>query len=102
MLALPPVLFFHLKRFHFDIQTSCNVKITDEHKYYDEIDLRKYMVEPRKDTSYKYKLFAVLVHSGEMSSSGHYYAFIRPNPNQNNWFKFNDAIVERASSKQVK
>lgn len=68
LLELPPVLFFHLKRFEFDAYTGRNMKITDQHKYYDEIDLRKYIAQPLKQEQYKYKLFAVLVHSGEMAS----------------------------------
>ncbi|KAL4510627.1 hypothetical protein ABPG72_004781 [Tetrahymena utriculariae] len=101
ILELPPILFFHLKRFQFDYQTGRNVKIVDQHQYYEEIDMRKYIANPTKDECYKYQLFAVLVHSGDFSSSGHYYAYIRPNPKQNNWFKFNDSIVEKSSKRQA-
>lgn len=48
---------------------------------------------------YFYKLFSVLVHSGEGSSSGHYYAFIRPK--MGHWLKFNDDVVEKAYEYQV-
>lgn len=61
--------------------------------------MEKYVANPSPHECYKYNLFAVLVHSGDFSSSGHYYAYIRPDPNQNYWFKFNDAIVEKASKK---
>ncbi|EAR85885.2 ubiquitin carboxy-terminal hydrolase (macronuclear) [Tetrahymena thermophila SB210] len=101
ILELPPVLFFHLKRFQFDYQTGRNIKIVDQHQYYEEIDMTKYIANPTKDECYKYQLFAVLVHSGDFSSSGHYYAYIRPDPKQNNWFKFNDSIVEKSSKKQA-
>ncbi|KAL4464023.1 hypothetical protein ABPG74_005960 [Tetrahymena malaccensis] len=101
ILELPPVLFFHLKRFQFDYQTGRNIKIVDQHQYYEEIDMTKYIANPTKDECYKYQLFAVLVHSGDFSSSGHYYAYIRPDPKQNNWFKFNDSIVEKSSKRQA-
>ncbi|KAH0655317.1 hypothetical protein KY285_030199 [Solanum tuberosum] len=39
----------------------------------------------------KYDLYAVIVHSGFSFSSGHYYSFIRCNPNK--WYKFNDEQV---------
>lgn len=54
-------------------------KITDPCEYYDEIDLRKYVVSDY-ELQTEYKLFSVLVHSGTGAQSGHYYAFIRPNP----------------------
>lgn len=39
----------------------------------------------------KYDLYAVIVHSGFSISSGHYYSFIRCNPNE--WYKFDDEQV---------
>ena len=55
--------------------------------------MQEYMYEVNKNKIYKYKLFAVLVHSGLNSNSGHYYSFIR---SSNSWIKFNDQFVERA------
>ena len=49
-----------------------------------------------EDIDYTYSLFAVLVHSGEISASGHYYVYINPNLDHN-WFKFNDDVVSPAS-----
>jgi uncharacterized UBP type Zn finger protein len=41
------------------------------------MDLSEF-VKAKKSQETRYKLFSVLVHCGEGSSSGHYYAFIRP------------------------
>lgn len=76
------------------------MKVSDRHEFFEEIDLTKY-TPPSGSGSSVYKLFAVLVHTGDLSASGHYYAFIRPNPADSEWFKFNDTQVERASHKQV-
>lgn len=46
-----------------------------------EIDLGKYLEYPKKVTL---KLFAIIVHAGGSSFSGHYYAFVRVG---NAWFK---------------
>lgn len=48
--------------------------------------------------SNKYKLLAVLVHSGGIHG-GHYYAFIRPDGT--NWLKFDDEQVEKATEQQA-
>ncbi len=75
------MLFFHLKRFEFDSNFNKNIKITDKYEYYDTIFLDKYMAKVQDGACYTYKLFAVLVHSGDSSISGHYYVYIRPNMN---------------------
>lgn len=40
-----------------------------------------------------------MVHDGN-DKGGHYYSYIRPNP-EGDWFKFNDASVTRATSKEA-
>ena len=72
-------------------------KITAKFQYDEHIDLNRFVNDRSK--KYTYKLFSVLVHSGEGSSSGHYYAFIRPEMGQ--WLKFNDDVVEKAYEYQV-
>jgi len=47
----------------------------------------------------KYTLHTVMVHDGN-DKGGHYYSYIRPNP-EGDWFKFNDASVTRATSKEA-
>ena len=39
----------------------------------------------------KYRLYAVLVHSGYSSNSGHYYCYIRTSNGV--WYQMNDSIV---------
>lgn len=91
------MLFFQLIRFEYDPAKDLNVKITSRFQYHEELDLNVFVNDSAKD--YSYSLFSVLVHSGEGSSSGHYYAFIRPKMGK--WLKFNDDIVEKAYEYQV-
>ena len=110
---MPPVLFFQLIRFEYDYTKDLNVKvnrnllnylhllifiqITAKFEYGEDMDLNRFVDDRSK--KYTYKLFSVLVHSGEGSSSGHYYAFIRPK--MGHWLKFNDDVVEKAYEYQV-
>ncbi|GAB0496854.1 hypothetical protein MMPV_008175 [Pyropia vietnamensis] len=45
-----------------------------------------------------YILHAVLVHIGDVDA-GHYCAFIRPDPEQGQWYKFDDETVTKVSSR---
>jgi len=47
-----------------------------------------------------YHLHAILVHSGTINS-GHYYCFIRPNSNDEKWYKFNDSVVSEVEKEVV-
>ena len=52
---------------------------------------------------YKYKLKGVVVHDG-MADYGHYYSFIKDregDENGDNWYCFNDTIVETFDSKNL-
>ena len=44
----------------------------------------------------RYHLHAILVHRGTLNA-GHYYAFIRPNVDEDRWFEFNDSRVTEVS-----
>ena len=83
------------------------MQINDKHEFYSEIDLDEkdengtpcYLSSTAdKTVRNKYKLLAVLVHSGGVHG-GHYYAFIRPDGE--NWLKFDDERVEKASEAQA-
>jgi ubiquitin carboxyl-terminal hydrolase 7 len=97
---LPPVLNLHLKRFEYDYTKDAMVKINDRYEFYDEIDLDKMSKDGEtpaylstnadKAVKNKYKLVAVLVHSGGVHG-GHYFAFVRPEGKK--WLKFDDETV---------
>lgn len=103
--SLPPVLNLHLKRFEYDYQRDVMIKINDRYEFYEEIDLDKpsqggkgapaAYLSPNADRTIcnKYKLLAVLVHSGGVHG-GHYFAYIRPDGKQ--WLKFDDETVEKS------
>uniref|UniRef100_A0A7S3E714 Ubiquitinyl hydrolase 1 n=1 Tax=Rhodosorus marinus TaxID=101924 RepID=A0A7S3E714_9RHOD len=99
ILALPPVLQLHLIRIEFDPYRGMGVKINDWYEFGNEIDLTKYV--EKSDGNDVYVLHSVLVHSGDVNG-GHYYAFIRPNPEDGEkWYKFDDEIVTEAKPKQA-
>ena len=63
-----------------------NVKIN----FYLELNLYNYI--ELKDTGYNYELFGVITHIGESGMGGHFIAYCKEYWN-NQWLKFNDAIV---------
>ena len=70
-----------------------NIKI-----YFEEnLDLSNYI--EYKNTGCKYKLIGVITHIGESSMSGHFIAYCR-DPINNDWYKYNDAIVNKVENFQ--
>jgi len=93
-LSFPPVLMLHLKRFEYDIQRDVMYKINDRYEFPLEMDLTRFL-DPSSDSIHEdntYCLFSILVHSGDVSG-GHYYAYIKPYHDTDNWFKFDDEKV---------
>ena len=89
--TLPRMLIFVLKRFEFNYNTMKKVKINDYYEFPFELDMTKYISEPKKDTELnKYTLKSVVVHMGNCEG-GHYYAFIKNDGEQ--WYEFNDTQV---------
>lgn len=94
---LPPVLHLQLRRFEYDFTRDAMVKINDRHEYPLEIDLTEFVEESEREKaqgkrdSYKYRLYGVLVHSGD-SNGGHYYAYLQTRPT-GMWAKFDDDKV---------
>ena len=70
-----------------------NIKI-----YFEEnLDLSNYI--EYKNTGCNYKLIGVITHIGESSMSGHFIAYCR-DPINNDWYKYNDAIVNKVENFQ--
>ncbi|XP_069725233.1 ubiquitin carboxyl-terminal hydrolase 17-like protein 6 [Phaenicophaeus curvirostris] len=88
------VLTLSLKR--FSIFTGG--KITKDVTYPEFLDIRPYMSENEGDPI-KYELYAVLVHSGFSSHSGHYYCYMKASDGQ--WYKMNDSVVRLTNVKVV-
>ncbi|CAF3205771.1 unnamed protein product [Rotaria sp. Silwood2] len=94
-----PVVFFHFKRFHYDLMLQVTRKI---HKfimypeiltldsYFDEINTESNK-ENDKDGSYLYQLNSVVVHVGEYATSGHVFSYVL-SPD-GNWYKADDELV---------
>lgn len=105
--SLPPVLNIQLRRFEFDFYKMSMVKLNDLHEFYGDIDLdvrdedgnlKYFSSTADKTVSNKYKLLAVLVHSGSVHG-GHYYAYIRPDGTH--WLKFDDETVTNVSEEEA-
>ncbi|KAL3817929.1 hypothetical protein ACJIZ3_003834 [Penstemon smallii] len=87
---LPSVAAFHLKR--FKNEGHYVQKIDKPVSFPKELDLLPFTCSGRKDDAeLKYILYAILVHTGHTSTSGHYYCFIRLSPDM--WCKFDDSRV---------
>ncbi|XP_077019453.1 ubiquitin carboxyl-terminal hydrolase 22 [Tamandua tetradactyla] len=110
MKKLPIVACFHLKR--FEHSAKLRRKITTYVSFPLALDMTPFMAsskESRMNGQYqqpadslnndnKYALFAVVNHQGTLES-GHYTSFIRQHKDQ--WFKCDDAIITKASIKDV-
>ncbi|XP_045065691.1 ubiquitin carboxyl-terminal hydrolase 22-like isoform X3 [Coregonus clupeaformis] len=109
MKKLPIVACFHLKR--FEHSAKLRRKIITYVSFPLELDMTPFMAsskENRMNGQYqqsvdvfndnKYSLFAVVNHQGTLES-GHYTTFIRQHKDQ--WFKCDDAVITKASIKDV-
>lgn len=119
--SIPPILTLHLKRFRYGsdgrplppparrgrevsqlMGASGSAKIEGHIKFLEFFDLKPFLTEQLagKVKSMFCRLFAVIVHAGKNSHSGHYVAYVR-NLSKNEWWKMDDARVSRASSQEV-
>jgi ubiquitin carboxyl-terminal hydrolase 7 len=100
--GLPPILQLHLKRFNYDWQFEQMSKINDRFSFPEVLDLSSVCSNIEKDQEDRavYDLQSVVVHAGECGV-GHYYAYVRPDVRKEDWYRFNDDIVERVSFKEV-
>ncbi|KAL2901392.1 Ubiquitin carboxyl-terminal hydrolase 20 [Bienertia sinuspersici] len=86
----PSVAALHLKRFKSD--GFFVEKIDKKVDFPLELDLGPYTKDlDDGHENLKYELFAVVVHVGVSSTSGHYFCYIRTSPE--NWYRFDDSKV---------
>lgn len=126
--SIPPILTLHLKRFRYgndkysmghsvipsrrrtaelsgllgDVGSSGSAKIEGHVKFPQVFDIRPYLTQDMqsKVKSMLCRLFAVIVHSGKNSHSGHYVSYVR-NVSKNEWWKMDDARVTLVSKEEV-
>lgn len=84
----PNIATFQLKR--FDYNRIFGGKINKQISYPEALNLRPYMSE-NKGEPVNYKLFAVIVHVGGTSTSGHYFCYVRNS--SKGWYLMDDSRV---------
>ncbi|XP_017847600.1 probable ubiquitin carboxyl-terminal hydrolase FAF isoform X2 [Drosophila busckii] len=108
---LPPVLAIQLKRFEYDYERVCAIKFNDYFEFPRILDMEPYTVsglaklegevvevgdncQTSVETTTKYELTGIVVHSGQ-ASGGHYFSYIvSKNANgKSQWYKFDDGEV---------
>eukprot|EP00927_Polykrikos_kofoidii_P035856 TRINITY_DN30365_c0_g1_i1.p1 TRINITY_DN30365_c0_g1~~TRINITY_DN30365_c0_g1_i1.p1 ORF type:complete len:834 (+),score=187.03 TRINITY_DN30365_c0_g1_i1:71-2503(+) len=92
--SLPPLLWFHLKRFEFGM--FGRGKIAKHLAFSTSVDMARFTSKPNDKAVYR--LYGVIVHSGHSAKSGHYFSFARHG--SGTWYQFDDEAV-RAVSEQV-
>jgi ubiquitin C-terminal hydrolase len=82
---------------------SGSAKIEGHIKFDLFFDLKPYLTEElkQKQVSTFCRLFAVIVHAGKNSHSGHYIAYVR-NISKNEWWKMDDGRVALVTEQEVK
>lgn len=104
--GLPPILQFHLKRFHYNWQTDTTTKLNNQLIFPQSLDLSSLCDDMKdgennqKEDLCQYDLQAVIIHVGEFNA-GHYYAYVRPNMESDQWYRLNDNIVEKVTFEEV-
>lgn len=105
--GLPSILQLHLKRFHYDWNTDTTRKLNDAFIFPLELDLAVHCRESEDEddddtdeTCLLYDLQGIIVHKGEYGS-GHYYAYVRPDVREAQWYRFNDQTVEEVTVDEV-
>ena len=128
--SIPPILTLQLKRFRYGERVgtaaanqrprrsevsqlndsyfyssgkSGSAKIEGPVKFDTIFDLKPYLTPKLQEehASMFCRLFAVIVHAGKNSHSGHYIAYVR-NVSKNEWWKMDDGRVTPVSEREVK
>lgn len=102
-IKFPNVLQLHLRRFEYDPMHDATVKINDRFEFPVDLDLTPFLADVEETDRVslpKYTLHSVFVHLGG-HNGGHYYAYVRPDPKKNQWYKFDDETVTKATEKDA-
>lgn len=100
-----------LKRFTYNYDEMRKLKINDELKFSQELNIKRYTNEYhlgeqcQPDEWYDYRLRGVVIHAGT-SEGGHYYSFIKEGKENGKetdqkWYEFNDENIEEADYKRI-
>lgn len=87
-----------MKRFAYDGTKLKNALNFDEEIQIDaeylSLNRQKYQTDEQinKEFNHIYRLYAIIVHEGYSTSSGHYYSFIK-NTENNLWYRYDDDVV---------
>ena len=99
---LPKILFFHLRRFEYDLEQDENTKIVQNYQFPDNLEMNPFTVDPEMQPpeTTAYSLMSIMVHVGNRSNSGHYISFVQPQMD-GRWFKLNDETISECSKQYV-
>lgn len=96
---LPGVLAIHLKRFRYDMYGRSTDKIVRSVDFPFDRPLNMAPYTTREEGRIDYTLFAVVVHVGSRSESGHYVSYVRRTheDGSNRWYLCNDSMIRLSS-----
>ncbi|XP_048548090.1 uncharacterized protein LOC125527622 [Triticum urartu] len=105
-----PILTIHLKRFNY-VHSDRPYELQERVNFEDTLDITKF-IDPGhlKDDEYKYRLVAVIVHSGPTLREGHNFAYVRASQigcqqqashDDPTWFCASDESITEVSLKEV-
>ena len=110
LIQLPPVLCLQLLRFVYDPMKDAKKKVSDPIEFPEYLDAAPFLFQngensapaakkPRQEPKQtdpatdRYRLTAVLMHTGSSAHSGHYTARILEQSERERWMTFNDEVV---------
>jgi len=91
LLGAQSLFIFVLKR--FSSSRSRTSKIRSSIKIHDAITITEKAFHGLDPISVELQLYAIVVHKGRTLNSGHYYTYLKPDPN-GQWYLFNDSQVQ--------